>query len=169
MLKLLGMINDKVEKVEEYCITYLLMIMSTVIFLQIIMRYVFNNSLTWSEEFAILSMMWITWIGSSYGVKKNIHLRVTVFVDMLPEKYRIAAYIVIDVVWMLFSIVMVVMGIRMVKMSYIGQRMSPALDVPMYLIYCSVVVGCILMSLSLVSSIYRRTGYYKKDAGTVKP
>lgn len=169
MLQWLGRFNDKIEKVEERFITILLIVMSTVIFLQIVMRYVFNNSLTWSEEFAILTMMWMTWVGSSYGVKKNIHLRVTVFVDMLAEKYRAAAYIFIDVVWMLFSITMVVMGIRMVKMSYIGQRMSPALDVPMYLIYCSVVVGCLLMSLSLVSSIHKRVRSYQKDAGTVKP
>lgn len=168
MLQWLGRFNDRIEKVEEYFITYLLIIMSTVIFLQIIMRYIFNNSLTWSEEFAVLTMMWMTWIGSSYGVKKNIHLRVTVFVDMLPEKYRVAAYIVIDAVWMLFSVVMIVMGTRMVKMSYLGQRMSPALDVPMYLIYCSVVVGCVLMSLSLVSSIHKRVSFYQKDAGTVK-
>ena len=169
MLKLIGKFNDKIEKVEEYFITYLLIIMSTVIFLQIVMRYIFNNSLTWSEEFAVFTMMWMTWVGSSYGVKKNIHLRVTVFVDMLPERYRTAAYIFIDVVWMLFSITMIVMGIRMVKMSFIGHRVSPALDIPMYLIYCSVVVGCVLMSLSLVSSIQKRLSFHKKDAGTVKP
>ncbi len=161
MLKWINWFNDRIEKVEEYFITYLLLVMSTVIFFQIIMRYVFNNSLSWSEEFAAFSMMWMTWIGSSYGVKKRMHLRVTVFVEMLREKYRAAAYIAIDVIWMIFSAFMVVMGMRVVRMSYAGHRLSPALEIPMYLIYSSVVVGCVLMCLSLVSSIQERVEFYK--------
>ena len=141
MLYFLDKINSKIEKFEEYFITYLLLIMSTVVFIQIIMRYVFNNSLSWSEELATYLMMWMTWIGASYGVKQNMHLRVTIFIDMLKGKTRDGAYIFIDIAWMVFSIYMIVMGIRVVRMSYAGYRVSPALQIPMYLIYSSVVVG----------------------------
>ena len=91
-----------------------MLIMSTVIFIQIIMRYVFNSSLSWSEELAAYIMMYKTWVGASYGVKLNMHLRVTVIVDLLKGKLRDIAYIIIDVVWMIFSAYMVVMGIRVV-------------------------------------------------------
>lgn len=139
--------------------------MSTVIFIQIIMRYIFNNSLSWSEEFATFCMMWMTWIGSSYGVKKNKHLRVTIFVDFLKGKYKIFAYIMIDVIWMFFSAIMVVMGTRVVRLSYAGHRVSPALQIPMYLIYFSVVMGCVLMCLSLLTSIQKRYGDYAALSG----
>lgn len=165
MLYFLDKINSKIEKFEEYFITYLLLIMSSVFFIQIIMRYVFNNSLSWSEELATYLMMWMTWIGASYGVKQNMHLRVTIFIDMLNGKIRDCAYIFIDVIWMIFSIYMVVMGIRVVKMSYAGYRVSPALQIPMYLIYSSVVVGCVLMCLSLITSIHKRYFEYKSLSG----
>jgi TRAP-type C4-dicarboxylate transport system permease small subunit len=164
MIHCIDLINKKIEKVESIFITYLLILMSTVIFIQIIMRYVFNNSLSWSEELAAFMMMWMTWVGASYGVKQNVHLRVTIFVDMLKGRARDLAYIIIDVAWMVFSIYMVVMGLRVVKMSYAGYRVSPALQVPMYLIYSSVVVGCVLMCLSLITSLHIRYTEYKAMA-----
>ena len=162
MLNLIDRLNEKIEIFEKYFITYLMLIMSTVIFIQIIMRYVFNSSLSWSEELAAYIMMYMTWVGASYGVKLNMHLRVTVIVDLLKGKLRDIAYIIIDVVWMIFSAYMVVMGIRVVKMSYAGYRVSPALEIPMFLIYSSVVIGCIL---SLISSIHKRYRDYKKLVG----
>lgn len=165
MLNLIDRLNEKIEIFEKYFITYLMLIMSTVIFIQIIMRYVFNSSLSWSEELAAYIMMYMTWVGASYGVKLNMHLRVTVIVDLLKGKLRDIAYIIIDVVWMIFSAYMVVMGVRVVKMSYAGYRVSPALEIPMFLIYSSVVIGCILMFLSLISSIHKRYRDYKKLVG----
>ncbi len=155
--KLIDIFNHRIEKMEETIITYMLLFISCVVMLQIIMRYVFNNSLTWSEELSTFVMMWMTWVACSYAVKKNMHLRVTLFIDMLKGKWRSYAYILIDIVWFVFSVYMVVMGSKMVQLSYRGGRVSPALQVPMYFIYSSVIVGCLLMCLSLISSIFKRT------------
>lgn len=162
MLDFIDKLNDKIGKIEMYFITYLLILMSCDVFLQIIMRYVFNNSLSWSEELATFMMMWMTWVGASYGVKEGIHLRVTIFVDMLKGKSRAIAYIIIDIIWLIFSFYMVVMGTRIVRLAFEAQRVSPALEVPMYFIYSSVVVGCFLMFLSLITSIRKRIRNYKQ-------
>lgn len=156
MVDILEKINAFIDKIEDFFLTYLVIVMTLAIFLQVIMRYVFNNSLSWSEEFATFCFMWLTWIGASNAVKKNSHIRILVLIDKLKETYRNVAMLVIDVTWLLFSLFLVKNGIQMIKLSYTNNRVSAALDVPMYFMYASVVLGGALMCLGLVSVIARR-------------
>lgn len=156
MLGVLERFNRRVDKIEDFFLTYLVVVMTLVIFIQVVMRYVFNNSLSWSEEFATFCFMWLTWIGASNGVKKNSHIRILILVDKLKPVHRNYAMMFIDVVWFLFSVTIVKNGINMVMMSYAGNRTSAALDVPMYFMYASVVVGGILMCIGLISVMLAR-------------
>ena len=65
MRKILSLIE---EKLEEYFLVISMIAMVVIIFLQVVMRYVFNNSLTWSEEIARYIFLWQIWIGVSYAV-----------------------------------------------------------------------------------------------------
>ena len=156
MIKLLETFNRKTERIEDFFLTYLVIVMTLAIFMQVIMRYVFNNSLSWTEEFAVLCFMWLTWIGASNGVKRGTHIRILVLVDLMKEKYRNWAMVLIDVVWLAFSALLVRFGLNMVLLSYENQRISAALEVPMYFMYCSVVLGGFLMCLGLLSSVIAR-------------
>lgn len=156
MAATLERLNLRIEQIEKYFITWTMLVMSTVVFAQVIMRYIFNNSLSWSEELAVFMSTYMTWIGASYGVKVNKHLRITVFVDLLKEKYRRIAYLLVDIAWFAFSIAMIVLSVRMVEMSRFGNRVSPALEVPMWIIYASVLIGCSLMSLGILTNILKK-------------
>ena len=156
MLKILEGFNSYAEKVEDFILQYVVVVMTLAIFLQVIMRYVFNNSLSWSEEFATFCFMWITWLGASNGVKKQSHIRILILVQKLKGKYFQLAMMAIDIVWLLFTFFLVKYGIVMVKMAYLHNRTSAALEVPMYLMYGSVVVGGVLMFIGLLGSICER-------------
>lgn len=156
MVDILEKINSFVDKIEDFFLTYLVIVMTLAIFLQVIMRYVFNNSLSWSEEFATFCFMWLTWIGASNAVKKNSHIRILVLVEKLKEVYRNVVMLIIDIVWLLFSLFLVKNGVQMIKLSYANNRVSAALDVPMYFMYASVVVGGAFMCIGLFSVIAKR-------------
>ena len=53
LFTLMHKFNNVVERYEKEFITWLMIIMSALIFLQVIMRCVFNNSLFWSEELTV--------------------------------------------------------------------------------------------------------------------
>lgn len=50
---------------EELILVCMFAVMVIVIFVQVIMRFVFNNSLSWSEALARLLFVWLTWLESA--------------------------------------------------------------------------------------------------------
>lgn len=155
-MRFINRLNETIGKYEGYFVTWSMLIMSALIFLQIIMRYIFNNSLSWSEELTVFISTYMIWIAASYAIKKDAHLRITLFVDMLSPKLRSLAYLVIDVVWLLFSGCMIYLGEKMVRMSYLNNRLSPAMEVPMWIIYASLILGSVLMCIALAGKILER-------------
>jgi len=156
LIKTLEKLNWYIDKIEDVLLTYLMIIMTSVIFLQVIMRYVFNNSFTWCEEFSVICFMWITWIGASNGVKKGTHIRILILIDLLNEKTKKIFMLIVDIVWFLFTLLLVKYGWQMVLMAYEFNRRTPALDVPMAFNYLSVLLGGICMAIGLTSIILTR-------------
>jgi hypothetical protein len=77
------------DNIEEYFCVWTMAIMTVIVFIQVVMRYVFSNSLSWSEELARFIFLWLSWIGASYAVKERSHFRVEMFANMIKGKSRI--------------------------------------------------------------------------------
>ena len=54
-----GKFFKAIDKAEDVCLVTMFIVMVAAIFLQVIMRFVFNNSLTWSEELGKFIFVWI--------------------------------------------------------------------------------------------------------------
>ena len=52
----------KLNALEEYFLIGTLFFNVVLVFVQVIMRYVFHNSLYWSEELARFVFLWFSWI-----------------------------------------------------------------------------------------------------------
>ena len=55
-----------------------LVAMTLIILWQVIGRYVFNQSPSWSEQFALYLMIWTVLFGAAAGVREQFHIRMTV-------------------------------------------------------------------------------------------
>lgn len=70
-------------------VSALLMLVITVLLLVgVVSRYVFNQSLVWSDEVVSISFIWLTMLGAAIAVHRNEHLRLGLFVDLLPPRLR---------------------------------------------------------------------------------
>ena len=63
------MLSRIADKLEEYFLVFCLGFMVLLVFVQVVMRYIFQNSLSWSEELARYLFLWLSWIGASYAVR----------------------------------------------------------------------------------------------------
>ena len=88
MKKEKGNFFNAVNKAEDICLVAMFAAMVAAIFLQIIMRFVFNNSLSWSEELGKFIFVWISWLGISIGERRREHIRITLIVDKLSVKWK---------------------------------------------------------------------------------
>ena len=62
-----------------------LVAMTIIVFAQVFMRYVMNDSLLWVEPVAILLMSWFIFLGSAVGVHESFHMGFDVLLFFLPE------------------------------------------------------------------------------------
>ena len=64
------------KHLEEVFLVLILVAIVLVMLYQIIRRYVFNSSLTWSEEFCRYAFTWFIFIAYSYSIRLGSELRV---------------------------------------------------------------------------------------------
>lgn len=141
-------------------------IMTVLVFIQVIMRYVFANSLSWSEELARFIFLWLSWIGASYAVKERSHFRVEMFANLLKGSHRRTFEYFILIVWFIFSFALAWLGTELVIFLHDTGQTSAAMDIPMTLPYASVPVGCALMCARLIVEMYKI--YKGEPVGTEK-
>lgn len=140
------------EHFEESLLFIISSIMVSVIFLQVVMRTM-GNSLSWSEELGRYCFIWLVYIGISYGVKKQRHLKVDVVMMLLKQKGRIVMNIFSNLLFLAFCILAVYYGtdIAMKLLNY-GQK-SPALQIPMGIVYMAAPLGLGLSALRIIQNI----------------
>lgn len=83
-----GPVGRFVNGLEENLIAIILGLMTVLTFVNVIMRYLFNNSLIWGLEVTLALFAWLVLIGMSYAVKINAHLGVDALVNILPAPAR---------------------------------------------------------------------------------
>jgi tripartite ATP-independent transporter DctM subunit len=59
-----------------------------VLLLGVISRYVFALPVVWIDEVASICFLWLAMLGSAIAIDRHEHLRLTLFLNMLPERAR---------------------------------------------------------------------------------
>lgn len=143
-------LSDKLNALVEQFLWAALAVMSVVVFAQVIFRIV-KGSLPWSEEFARYVMIYLVYLGTSVGVKRGSLIAVEAFSTLLPKKLRKAVDILALLLSMVFFIILVVYGTKIVRTTFI--QTSPAMMVRMGYIYAAIVIGGILMLIHGLSNL----------------
>lgn len=142
---------------EGYCCALMIGVMSIVVFLQVFFRFVIKSSLPWSEELARYLQVYITFFGTAYGIKAGAHLGIEAFTLLLPKAGRKALNILVQVCSLVICVLIMKFSIDIVASQMASGQVSPAMRVPMWMIYMAVPVGmgfCILRYiLEIIHSI----------------
>lgn len=140
--------------IEEVLLVLFSTIMVAVIFLQVVMRQ-FNSSLSWSEELARYSFIWLVYIGISYGVKKDRHIKVDVLLLALKNKGKIILSIIANLLFIAFAIFVIRYGFDIASQLLAFGQKSPANQIPMGLIYLATPIGMGLTLIRLVQNLIK--------------
>ena len=76
------------KHLEEFIMVLLLSSIVVIMLFQIIRRYIFNDSLSWSEEFCRYCFIWMMFVAFSYSARLGSDLRVDALIGMLPQGCR---------------------------------------------------------------------------------
>ena len=157
------------NKFEEVVMVIFLAVMTGIVFVATVMRYVFNTGLTWSEESARFMFMWIIWISMSMGFRDKSHIRMTILPDRLPPKGKVILNIFINILILAFSIWMAYLGWKYVETVFGRNQTAPATHIPFGFVYAcmpfALTVCCIRVILELIEDIHKlKTGDYNIES-----
>ena len=109
-------LDNGLRQVEKWCMVIALLAMGIIMTLEVVFRLFFGG-LTWSEELAKYIFVWMVFIGMSYGIGKDIHIRLDVVTIRMPDKVKRILRIVTDVA----LVVMFVLLVRPSVQYYVSQ------------------------------------------------
>ncbi|MCF7936189.1 MAG: TRAP transporter small permease [Synergistales bacterium] len=147
-MKVLHSINEWIDYVLRKAITLSLGLMLIIIFVQVVSRYVFHNSLSFSEELARYLFVWTVFLGIPVVQRMGRHMTVGLLTQRFRGKtlkaLRIAAYLLT----FLFMVILLQNGMAMVQR--VVWQTSPALQIKMSYVYYAIPVGSGAMLLNLL-------------------
>lgn len=107
----------------------------------VIGRFVFDQSLYFSEELNQFLIVLITFVGIGYAARQGRHIRMTAIYDTLPDRGRKALMTVICVVTGLTMLALAWYAYGYVSTVAASGRVLPALQVPIWWAYVWVPLG----------------------------
>jgi TRAP-type C4-dicarboxylate transport system permease small subunit len=141
------------KHIEEVFLVIFSVVMVTAIFMQVFMRYVLGSSLAWSEELARYCFIWLVYLGISYGVKKQRHIKVDIVLILLKDKWKIVLNIIANLIFLAFAVFVIIYGYSIADRLLSFGQTSPALQLPMGLVYLATPVGMGLTAFRLIQQL----------------
>ncbi|WP_164870859.1 TRAP transporter large permease [Mesobaculum littorinae] len=145
-LAALGRLHFGLDWITSTAVFVILCVMSLVVLTGVITRYVFNDALSWSEEFALWSFTWIIFLGAAVGIGRIGHVSMSLLAEMTEGRTRHALDLLRDAAIFLSLIAFATKG--MVLVETVGGT-SPSLHWPNPLRYsvipASGVIGALLL------------------------
>lgn len=140
-------LNRVVDWIENILVTSLVLIATLVAIIQVIARYVFNNSLYWSEELILYSLISMSFLTMGMGVRYASHISVdAVYAFAGPRTARILQ-IGAACLGLIFAAVLVWYGSRLVMNTSRMGQLSPAMRIPVGYIYAVIPLAASFMVL----------------------
>lgn len=152
---MLKKITNLYDHLEEKLLVASLWVTVLLIFSQIIMRWLFNYSLTWSEELARYLFIWQIWLGTSIGFRDDQHIRIEFVRDKLKGKAVLVYDIIGGLIVLAFSVFLLVKGWQLVDRLFATRNLSAALRLPMGWVYLSLPFSSLVVCLRIIAKMVR--------------
>ena len=95
-----------------------LVLISAVIPWAVFTRYVLNSAASWPEPTAVLLMIVLTFFGAAACYRVSLHMRMSFFVSLLPQRWQRRSAIAVELLMALIALFMVAWGTKLVAATW---------------------------------------------------
>jgi TRAP-type C4-dicarboxylate transport system permease small subunit len=139
--------NRGIEFAEKAIIVFSILLMMVNSTANAIGRYAFGQSLFFSEELNQFLIVGVTFVGFAYAVRRGRNIRMTAVYDALSDRTKKVLLTLISLITGLLLIFLTWKSVLYVQEVREINRLSPALQFPVYIIYAVIPVGLAMASL----------------------
>ncbi|MFV0438220.1 MAG: TRAP transporter small permease [Desulfopila sp.] len=99
--------NNALARALKLAIGLIMTATVLILFAGVVMRYLFNSPLFWSEEVTVLGMIWMTFLAGALLIRDDKNVSITIFYDMCGQSGARWMKILADALVTIMLVVMV--------------------------------------------------------------
>ncbi len=111
MRKMLTSAADLAWRVSRLVCLVAMIILTPVVFANIVLRFFWGYSLGWSSEVARYAFVWLTFMGTATALRDNSHAKIELIIKLAPRTWQKYIKILACVLIALLSLFLIVSGI----------------------------------------------------------
>jgi C4-dicarboxylate transporter, DctQ subunit len=123
--------------------------------LQVILRYLFDYTIFWSEEATIYLLILSTFIGAVITLRHNEHVNVDVLSSFFRERGKRVLAVLAALITVIYCAIFGTYAWILVTEPAALNILTPALRLPLWVVELSLPVGLTLMFLRSLEMLYR--------------
>lgn len=134
-------------------------------FINVILRYAFDMSLTWAGELTNYLFIWSALFGAAYGFKKGIHISVTILIEKFSPAIMKFFLLFANIISIAYLGLISYFGYQLVLMLQDFGEISIDLGIPMWIPHLVLPIAFLLAAYRTAEKLYET---YKTDANDIK-
>ena len=132
-------------------------IMTINVLWQVFTRFVMGTPSSFTDELARYLMIWVGVLGAAYISGKRMHVAIDLFPSKLKPENQKKLKIVVNWIIIVFCFsALVIGGIRLVYITFTLGQYSPALQIPLGIVYLVIPLSGILIIYYKISDIVNK-------------
>ena len=131
----------KASKIEEAIVVLVFILMVLASFTQVVNRNLLHLPIGWPEEVARYCQVYLALLATELGLRDGSQMSLTMVVDKFKGKTKQTIEIVAKFIVTVFSILIFVQSISIIKGLIASGQRSPALKVPMFVPYLAIPIS----------------------------
>lgn len=148
-------LNQLDENGERWMLLALYGYIVTVIFVEVVRRFVLSYSSIWGEETARYTFIYLVWIGAAAAVRDRAHIRIDVLLTFLPPRWCAAVLLLGDLLMACFAAVVFYFSMQFFMTSLQFSSAIEGLRISRAWVLFAVPMGFALVLLRVAQSIVR--------------
>jgi TRAP-type transport system small permease protein len=142
-----------------------LMIMVVLVFSNVVLRYVFNSSITQSEEISRWLFVWVTFMGAVVALREHAHLGTDVLVSRLPPMGKKVCLVLGHLVMLYVCYLIFKGGLEQTRIN--SDVLAPSTQLPMAVLHAAGVAFSVGAAIMLLLDLWLLFTGHMKDADLV--
>lgn len=149
--------RERIDKILGSALIIIMAVMVVNVLWQVFTRYVVGTPSSFTDELARYLMIWVGVLGAAYVSGRNMHVAIDVLPSRSSSKTQKRLSRIVNSLIILFALsALVIGGIRLVYISYLLGQQSPALQIPLAVVYMVMPLSGLLIIFYKVSDLLKK-------------
>jgi len=147
MIKIIQAVDSALTRIVNVALVTLFSVMMSLAFVQVCLRYFFNNSILWGDTAARTLVIWVGFLGAVIATGENRHFHIDVLTRFLKKQHQ---------TWfqsfsnLFAAVICFFLGQASVTFLGLDPETRTFLDIPIFIVELIIPIGFYLMMLRFV-------------------